>query len=454
MNRTAVSNPAIRAENLSKAYRIGHREEVPDTLTQACLGWARAPWKNLQRLRRLDTSQAGRVGRAAVKAGENATSRGMPSGQLRSEDDVLWALKDVCFEVEEGTVVGIIGRNGAGKSTLLKLLSRITEPTYGQATVRGRVSSLLEVGTGFHPELTGRENLYMNGTILGMTKREIDRKFDEIVDFSGVERFLDTPIKRYSSGMQVRLAFAVAAHLEPEILVIDEVLAVGDAHFQQRCLGKMHEMATSGRTVLFVSHNTAVVESLCSVGILMERGQITSIGGVRDIVARYRSELSSSTRNDSTILQQARVLERVAIGDSPQSDNRQIPLGGSLHITLTMQSGPHLNAPVIGIGFDDSFGSRILTVHSTLPPLANRSLGRNVDVACVIEQLPLPPGEYTLKVAIHGAEEFSRLGPFRVLDCDAFGDGRGFHRGMCVAHSRWSVDCDRSAVNQPAPESN
>ena len=195
----------------------------------------------------------------------------------------------------EGEVLGIIGRNGAGKSTLLKILSRITEPTSGRAVIRGRVSSLLEVGTGFHQELTGRENVYMNGTILGMTKREIDRKFDEIVDFSGVEKFLDTPIKHYSSGMKVRLAFSVAAHLEPEILIIDEVLAVGDAEFQKKCLGKMQDVARGGRTVLFVSHNMGAIRVLCSAACYLDEGQITYQGNVDEAVRFYLNDVGNST---------------------------------------------------------------------------------------------------------------------------------------------------------------
>ena len=206
---------------------------------------------------------------------------------MAPDSEVVWALRDVSFEVQKGEVVGLIGRNGAGKSTLLKLLSRITEPTAGTATIKGRVASLLEVGTGFHPELTGRENVYMNGTILGMTKREIDRKFDEIVDFSGVEKFLDTPIKRYSSGMNVRLAFAVAANLEPEILIVDEVLAVGDAEFQRKCIGKMQDVASAGRTVLFVSHNMGALTRFCHRSILLQHGKITAEGANR----RYRSAL-------------------------------------------------------------------------------------------------------------------------------------------------------------------
>jgi lipopolysaccharide transport system ATP-binding protein len=206
----------------------------------------------------------------------------------QSEDNAFWALKDVCFEVGRGEVVGIVGRNGAGKSTLLKILSRVVDPTEGTARLRGRVASLLEVGTGFHPELSGRENIYLNGAILGMKKAEIDRRFDEIVAFAGIDRFLDTPAKRYSSGMYVRLAFAVAAHLEPEILIVDEVLAVGDFAFQKKCLGKMHDVAAGdGRTILFVSHNLSALAQLCERAILLENGSVKAIGPVKDVVERY-----------------------------------------------------------------------------------------------------------------------------------------------------------------------
>jgi lipopolysaccharide transport system ATP-binding protein len=259
-----MTQPAITVEKLSKAYRIGLKEDLPDTLVGALQGVLRAPWKNWRRLRRLNTFR------------DNSDA-----------DDMIWALKDVSFEVQQGKVLGIIGRNGAGKSTLLKILSRITEPTFGRAVIRGRISSLLEVGTGFHQELTGRENIYLNGTILGMSKREIDRKFDEIVDFSGVEKFLDTPIKRYSSGMSVRLAFAVAAHLDPEILIIDEVLAVGDIEFQKKCLGKMQEVAGGGRTVLFVSHNMTSVRRLCDNAIVLIAGRMDRAHGVEEAIRTY-----------------------------------------------------------------------------------------------------------------------------------------------------------------------
>lgn len=259
-----MSRPVISVENLSKAYRIGLKEEVPDTLTSALIGFAKAPLRKFQELRRLDTFR--HTGEA---------------------DDIVWALKDVSFEVQEGEVLGVIGRNGAGKSTLLKILSRITEPTSGRAVIRGRVSSLLEVGTGFHPELSGRENVYLNGTILGMTKAEIDKKFDEIVDFSGVEKFLDTPVKRYSSGMRVRLAFAVAANLDPEILIIDEVLAVGDGEFQNKCMGKMKDVARGGRTVLFVSHDMSAISTFCTCAARIHGGVLADFGATQNIVQAH-----------------------------------------------------------------------------------------------------------------------------------------------------------------------
>lgn len=218
-----------------------------------------------------------------------APFRRVLKGEARREEPTVWAIKDVSFDVNEGDVVGIIGRNGAGKSTLLKILSRITEPTEGRITMRGRIASLLEVGTGFHPELTGRENIFLNGALLGMTAKEIRAKFDEIVAFSEIEKFLDTPVKRYSSGMYVRLAFAVAAHLEPEILVIDEVLAVGDAAFQKKCLGKMGDIGKEGRTVLFVSHNMTALRSLCKSAVLMENGKNTDYGESGKIINKYLS---------------------------------------------------------------------------------------------------------------------------------------------------------------------
>ena len=249
----------IEARDVAKRYRLGGPQLQTNSLREALAQAWRAP---MRRLRHRDDGGA-------------------------ADDNTFWALQGVDFDVRQGDVLGLIGRNGAGKSTLLKVLSRITEPTRGRVVLHGRVASLLEVGTGFHSELTGRENIYLNGTILGMRKREIDRKFDEIVAFAEVERFVDTPVKRYSSGMYVRLAFAVAAHLEPEILIVDEVLAVGDAEFQRKCLGKMGDVARGGRTVLFVSHNMAAVQGLCSRALLLERGRVAFDGPVSEAIRRY-----------------------------------------------------------------------------------------------------------------------------------------------------------------------
>jgi lipopolysaccharide transport system ATP-binding protein len=271
-----MSNTVIKVENLSKSYMVGHNNAQSEEYTALRDVIARDV-KNFAR-----------------------KTRDMFSGKAIIQGDVVeefWALKDVSFEIKQGDRVGIIGRNGAGKSTLLKILSRITEPTQGRISINGRVASLLEVGTGFHSELTGRENIFLNGAILGMSRKEIQRKFDEIVDFAEVELFLDTPVKRYSSGMYVRLAFAVAAHLEPEILIVDEVLAVGDAQFQRKCLGKMDEVANEGRTVLFVSHNMPMVSNLCKTGLVLDAGKLVFSGDISDAVIRYYQP--ANHKNDS-----------------------------------------------------------------------------------------------------------------------------------------------------------
>jgi lipopolysaccharide transport system ATP-binding protein len=261
-----MSRPVIEVEGLCKEFIIGTGQRSGETLRDLLMSSLAAPFPSLR-----------------------------PIGGKVAAEERIWALKDVSFTVDEGEVVGIIGRNGAGKSTLLKVLSRITAPTEGRVTIRGRIGSLLEVGTGFHPELTGRENIFLNGAILGMKRKEIESKFDEIVDFSGVEKFIDTPVKRYSSGMHVRLAFAVAAYLDPEILLVDEVLAVGDAEFQRKCLGKMDDVAKSGRTVIFVSHTMSAIENLCSAAILLAGGTIAASGATQDIVSQYLKAFDSDT---------------------------------------------------------------------------------------------------------------------------------------------------------------
>ncbi|NGM63435.1 ATP-binding cassette domain-containing protein [Sphingobacterium sp. SGG-5] len=281
----------LKAENVSKQYRLG--KVGTGTLSHD--------------LNRLWHRMRGKED-PYLKIGE------VNDRAQKGSSDYVWALKDVNFEIQQGDAVGIIGRNGAGKSTLLKLLSRVTKPTTGSIRYKGRIASLLEVGTGFHPEMTGRENIYLNGAILGMTRKEINRKFDEIVDFSGVERYIDTPVKRYSSGMYVRLAFAVAAHLESEILIVDEVLAVGDAEFQKKCLGKMGDVSKGeGRTVLFVSHNMAAVKTLCNQGVLMRNGTIASQGNIQKVLDRYVSSDSKSINVFTYIEDKAKEVQIIGV---------------------------------------------------------------------------------------------------------------------------------------------
>jgi lipopolysaccharide transport system ATP-binding protein len=272
---------AIKVEAISKIYRIGLKDSFNVSFGSAIFNLLKSPLKNYRKYRSL------------YRFEDIDSIR--HHHDVNNPADVIWALRDVSFEVKEGETLGIVGRNGAGKSTLLKILCRITDPTHGNAEIRGRISSLLEVGTGFHPELTGRENIYLNGTILGMRRQEVAHKFDEIVDFSGVEKFIDTPVKRYSSGMRVRLAFSVAAHLEPELLIIDEVLAVGDAAFQQKCLNKMEDAAQTGRTVLFVSHNMPAITRLCSRAILLEEGRIIKDGPADEVVNSYLTSDAGTT---------------------------------------------------------------------------------------------------------------------------------------------------------------
>lgn len=295
----------ITVDNLSKVYRLGVKETAHDNLAHTFYNLLKSPITNYKKYRSL------------YKFSDTELNKN--EFQANGTEDILWALKDVTFNVQKGDLLGIIGKNGAGKSTLLKILCRITDPTIGYAKIHGRIASLLEVGTGFHPELTGRENVYLNGTILGMKKKEIDHKFDEIVAFSGVEKFIDTPVKRYSSGMSVRLAFSVAAHLEPEILIIDEVLAVGDAEFQKKCLNKMENVSQQGRTVLFVSHNMPAVSRLCNRSILLDKGTIIQDGLTEEVVKSYltsESECSafrhwenkeSAPQGDAVILNSVKV---------------------------------------------------------------------------------------------------------------------------------------------------
>jgi lipopolysaccharide transport system ATP-binding protein len=382
---------AIRCEGLSKQYRIGEQERyraLRDVITDA----ATAP------LRQLRTRLS------------SANGNGIPNGDRQSaiKNNFIWALDDVSFEVNPGEVVGIIGRNGAGKSTLLKILSRITKPTRGHAEINGRVGSLLEVGTGFHPELTGRENIYLNGAILGMRKAEIERKFDEIVSFAEVEKFVDTPVKRYSSGMYVRLAFAVAAHMETEVLVVDEVLAVGDAEFQRKCLGKMGDVAQGGRTVLFVSHNMGAIRSLCSSAVWLDGGTISLQGGAATVVDRYlqttlepvaMSFELGSLRRDASYSQSFQLLKITFNGGNP------LQHAEPLLATIECEVISPVEGLSIGFGFSTPDGNRLMTVDSDLESVRmNLSKPGRKTVSARIEKLMLQPGRYVIDVGARSGD--------------------------------------------------
>lgn len=378
-----MNDVAIKVDGLSKAYQLGARAARSETLAQAVFNAAIAPIRNFRRLRSLDTF-----------SGDG------------SSDDLLWALNDVSFEIQRGEVVGFVGRNGAGKSTLLKILSRIAEPTRGRVEIRGRVSSLLEVGTGFHPELTGRENVYMNGTILGMKKVEIDAKFDEIVGFSGVERFLDTPVKRYSSGMKVRLAFAVAAHLEPEILIVDEVLAVGDAEFQQRCLGKMQDVAGSGRTVLFVSHNMGAVQDLCQRALVLRNGRTCDDGEPRSVIAAYLASMSTGAQSAFAEDNPERsgsgdVRFTKAVVQNQSSQISEILMSGEdIELCFTLEAQSNISNIRVVMTIYDQFGSAITTMSNDL---VGRTIACNQGghtLVCRIPRNPFTEGKYRVAASM------------------------------------------------------
>ena len=325
----------------------------------------------------------------------------------RKSVEEFWALQDVSFEVKPGEVVGIIGRNGAGKSTLLKLLSRITEPTTGQIRLRGRVASLLEVGTGFHPELTGRENIFLNGAVLGMHRSEIKKRFDEIVDFAEVEKFLDTPVKRYSSGMYMRLAFAVAAHLEPEILIVDEVLAVGDAQFQKKCLGKMGEVSQGGRTVLFVSHNMAAIQQLCRRCVLLRKGTIAAVGAADLITQEYLTDASSGgdgcfdlKHHPARSPASKAIITKLKIVNREGRPAAHICPQDEVTFEITLDTPWPIKEPRMAIAIEDNLGRRLMTVASYFEAEALPSLQGKQPVRCHCGPFFLGPGRYLLSVSI------------------------------------------------------
>ena len=378
-----MSEIAIQCEGLSKQYRLGERESykaLRDVITDAVAG----PFRRMR-----------------SASNRNGDSIRDPKSEIRNS---FWALNDVSFDVKRGEVVGIIGRNGAGKSTLLKILSRITKPTRGHAKLHGRVGSLLEVGTGFHPELTGRENIYLNAAILGMRRAEVEEKFDEIVAFAEVEKFMDTPVKRYSSGMYVRLAFAVAAHLEPEILIIDEVLAVGDAAFQKKCLGKIGEVAHGGRTVIFVSHNMGAIRNLCTEVIWLTDGKIVDQGASAAVVESYLRttiEQASSSLDLATFPRQADLGTRLKIMGVEFNNGTPVFHGEPLQVRIEYSTSTAVENVGFGFGFSSAEGIRVMSVDSDLlevpRDLPKDHLG---SVKARVPELQLQPGRYSFDVGV------------------------------------------------------
>jgi lipopolysaccharide transport system ATP-binding protein len=422
-----MSDTAVRVENLSKRYRIGGPQARYKTLRESLVDAARAPARRLRRL-------------------------GHPS----PENETIWALKDVSFEVKKGDVLGIIGRNGAGKTTLLRILCRITEPTEGHAEIKGRVGSLLEVGTGFHPELTGRENIYLNGAILGMKRAEIDQKFDEIVAFSEIEKFLDTPVKRYSSGMYVRLAFSVAAHLEPEILLVDEVLAVGDAAFQKKCLGKMGDVAGEGRTVLFVSHNMAAVENLCQRGVVLDEGRIRYIGSQDQAIEQYLRSIAGSTPSlRDRIDRRGSGAVRVVAIEVRDTHGNVLPVvtsGQDVDVYLhyeTTQDAPRHNV-LAGLSFRTQLDTPVFLQHNRLTGDVFEPLPPQGAFVCRVLKLPLPPSTYRIGYSImpddgRSGQYLDSLGDaatLTVVDGDFFGSGEvpPATHGSCLVSGSWRVE--------------
>jgi lipopolysaccharide transport system ATP-binding protein len=431
-----MSDSVIRVDSLSKQYRVGVVKQRYGTLRD----------------------EIASAFRSLVRRNGN-------EGGVKRDNGMFWALKEASFEVREGDVVGVIGRNGAGKSTLLKILSRITRPTAGFAEVQGRVGSLLEVGTGFHPELTGRENIFLNGAILGMKKSEIERKFDDIVAFADIPSFIDTPVKRYSSGMHVRLAFAVAAHLEPDVLIVDEVLAVGDVAFQKRCLGKMSQVAGNGRTVLFVSHNMGAVQHLCNRAILLESGKVIFSGTPNEAIACYLSSLkdnSSEAQSHAVDLRNSAgrpprfrpMLTRLELytdGDLPVVGSLQVGAPLKIHVSFRLEKpAPNL---AVTLMFLNSFGQPILDLSSAYHADPPRGDGPgDHTVVCDIPSLPFLQGDYSVSVYLdleRNVDRVENAAHINLVGADYYGGGRLPRHGLMLLRHRWYHKTPREAGTTP-----
>ena len=413
-------NVILKAENISKQYRLG-------TVGTGTLSHDLNRWWHKIRGKEDPYLKVGDINDRSTKGAS----------------EYVWALQDINFEVERGEVLGIIGKNGAGKSTLLKILSKVTAPTTGTIKSRGRIASLLEVGTGFNPELTGRENIYLNGAILGMTKKEITSKLNEIIEFSGCERYIDTPTKRYSSGMTVRLAFAVAAFLEPEILVVDEVLAVGDAEFQKKAIGKMQDISRGeGRTVLFVSHNMAAVKSLCTRGIVLEHGKVLFEGDVEDCIQKYLSrknnfDIKLEDRKDRT------GLGRIKISDINILEMDKIMTGSKFSVQINYNNlGEKVEINEFGISIWNMREDKIISISSTFKNQL-KDINQTGSVICEIPYLPLVKGNYVINCfvsSIFGIEDYIlEVLNFEVEETDIYGNGKTVNPewGMIAVEHNW-----------------
>jgi lipopolysaccharide transport system ATP-binding protein len=425
-----MGNSTIKVHNLGKAYRIGLLEKKSDTFIGAVLSAIISPFKNFRKLAKLKKHQL-----------HNST------------EDIYWANRNISFEVKQGEILGVIGKNGAGKSTLLKMLSRITEPTEGKIEIHARsVASLLEVGTGFNAELTGSENIYLNGTILGLTKKQIDERYNDIVEFSGIEKFLQTPVKRYSSGMKVRLAFAVAAHLDPEILIIDEVLAVGDAEFQKKCLGKVQSVASKGdRTVLFVSHDMAAIKSLCTHAIVMQKGTIVYEGKAADAVEYYLKNVNDINVFNKNINIDFRrgngifTTTGIEFYNNRQEEVATFITAMELNIKVYYKFVETCKNPVINLIFKNALQAEVMNLSSALAYKDVLKLHEEGFIICNIPKLPLMAGKYSIDVVLKNDFELTdhveNLIIINVEEGDYYGIGRSIETmrdGILIDHS-WAT---------------
>lgn len=420
-----MSDPMIQVNQLGKKYLLRHQQTQPYIA-----------------LRDVITNSVKSIARRVLQP-----RRSHPA----PDREEFWALQDVSFEVNQGDRVGIIGRNGAGKSTLLKLLSRITEPTTGQIVLNGRVASLLEVGTGFHPELTGRENIYLNGAILGMSKVEIKRKFDEIVAFAEVEKFLDTPVKHYSSGMYVRLAFAVAAHLEPEILIVDEVLAVGDAIFQKKCLGKMEDVSKSGKTLLFVSHQMGMVSQLCNQAIWLEKGKIIQRGNPQSVIPLYLkhgffSQQNSFVRSDAVINQKSIFIAEAKTLNSLEQAATEFGHIEPIYLQVKCVVKQAKADVLIGVAVKDRLGRKVFTSQAPLYPKIINSGVASLMATMKIPANLLTPGQYFFLISLHipkveVLDQLDEVCEFKIADVGSeFSLYEGLDYGCVFANCQWNLD--------------